>query len=291
MNIIIQLIIGSLMIGCVYSVLGMGYSLIYKATGLMNLAQGEFLMAGAYVGYTFKVLLGLPYWAAIIATFVVMFLIGFFIQGGIVSPLLNRGCQFAYVILCTAAISMLLQNSALLAFTAETMVIPKSFATASVKILGCNVSPEYLLVVALAIVCALALHLFLNKTKFGTAMRAAALNPKAASAMGINVPMTKCVVWGLSAALSGVAGCAIGPIYGVYVLLGGLIGQKAFAGAVVGGYGNMYGAIIGGLFFGFLENFTAAFITTAYKDLISFAVLILVITFMPTGILKEKVLE
>ena len=122
-------------------------------------------------------------------------------------------------------------------------------------------------------------------------MRAAALSPKAASAMGINVPVTKGVVWGLSAGLAGVIGATLGPIYGVFTTLGALIGMKAFAGAVVGGYGNIYGAIIGGTFFGFLETFTSAFVTTTYKDLLSFGILIIVMTFMPTGLFKEQVLE
>ena len=135
------------------------------------------------------------------------------------------------------------------------------------------------------------LYFFLNKTKFGTAMRASALNQKAASALGINVSLTKGITWGMSAGLAGLLGAALGPYYGVYTTLGALIGQKAFAGAVAGGYGNMYGAIIGGMFFGILETFTTAYVTTTYKDCLSFAVLILLLIVMPTGLFKEQVLE
>lgn len=291
MNQIIRLIIGGLMIGCVYGVLGMAYSLVYKATGLMNLAQGDFLMIGAFVGLTFYKILGLPYALAIILTFVVMFALGWMVQVGLITKLLKRGATFAYIILCTAAISMILQNGALVIWGAIPLYFPSIFESTTVKFLGVKVAPEQLVVLGLGITMMFGLHIFLNKTKFGTAMRAAALNPKAASSMGINVSVTRGVTWGLSAGLAGILGAALGPYYGVYTTLGALIGQKAFAGAVAGGYGNIYGAIIGGMFFGFLETFTAAYVTTVYKDCISFGVMILLLIFMPTGLFKEQVLE
>lgn len=291
MNQIVRLIIGGLMIGCVYGVLGMAYSLVYKATGLMNLAQGDFLMLGAFFGLTFYKILGIPYFFAILLTFLVMFALGWFVQVGLITKLLKRGATFAYIILCTAAISMILQNGALVAWGAIPQYFPSIFSKPTVKIFGVRVAPEQLVVLGLGLIVMFGLHIFLNKTKFGTAMRAAALNPKAAGSMGINVSMTRGVTWGLSAGLAGVLGAALGPYYGVYTTLGTLIGQKAFAGAVAGGYGNIYGAIIGGMFFGFLETFTAAYVTTVYKDCISFGVMILVLIFMPTGLFKEQVLE
>lgn len=291
MNQIVRLIIGGLMIGCVYGVLGMAYSLVYKATGLMNLAQGEFLMIGAFLGLTFYKIWGLPYAVAIVLTFAVMFALGWLIQVGLITKLLKRGATFAYIILCTAAISMILQNGALVVWGAIPLYFPSIFPVTTVKFFGVNVAPEQLVVLGLGITAMFGLHLFLNKTKFGTAMRAAALNPKAASSMGINVSVTRGVTWGLSASLAGMLGAALGPYYGVYTTMGALIGQKAFAGAVAGGYGNIYGAIIGGMFFGFLETFTSAYITTVYKDCICFGVMILVLVFMPTGLFKEQVLE
>ncbi len=288
---ILKLIIGAMMIGGVYGVLGMGYSLIDKATGLVNLAQGDFLMFGAFIGLTFYKIMGLPYLIAIILTFLVMFALGWVVQLGLITPLLNKGAQYAYVILCTAAISLVLQNGAMVIWGAKVQYFPGIFKKASVSFLGAKIAPESLLVLGIALVCMFGLHFFMNKTKFGTAMRAAALNPKASSALGINVPLTKGITWGLSAGLAGVIGAVLGPIYGVYTTLGSLIGQKAFAGAVTGGYGNIYGAIIGGMFYGFIETFLAAFVTTTYKDMVSFGILIVIITFMPTGLFKEQVLE
>ena len=290
-SMILKLVIGALMIGSVYGVLGVGYSLIYKATGLMNLSQGDFLMFGAYIGLTFFANLRLPYYIAIVLTFTVMFGVGWIVQLGLITPLLDKGAKYSYVILCTAAVAMLLQNSTMFIWGVKVQNFPSIFPVASVKIFGTNVVPESLLVLGISVICATGLFFFMTRTKFGTAMRAAAQNQKAASAMGINVPVTKGVTWGLSAGLAGVIGATIGPVFGVYMMLGALIGQKAFAGAVVGGYGNVYGAIVGGLFFGFLETFIAAYVTTTYKDLISFGVLIVVLTFMPTGLFKEPVIE
>jgi branched-chain amino acid transport system permease protein len=290
-SIILNLVIGALMAGSIYGILGIGYSLIYKATGLMNLAQGDFLMFGAYIGLTFFANLRLPYYIAITLTFAVMFGLGWIVQLGLITPLLNKGAKYSYVILCTAAVSLILQNSIMFIWGVKVQYFPSIFSATSVNILGAKVMPESLLVLGIAIVSATALFFFMTRTRFGTAMRAAAQNQKAASAMGINVSLTKGITWGLAAGLAGIIGATIGPIYGVYMMLGALIGQKAFAGAVVGGYGNVYGAIVGGMFFGFLETFIAAYLTTTYKDLISFGVLIVALTFMPTGIFKEQVIE
>ena len=286
-----RLIIGALMIGAVYSVVGIGYSVIYSASGLMSLCQGDMLMFGAFLGLFFYGTLGLPFPIALLTTAVIMFLLGMGIQKFLVIPLLKKASGFASVILCTLALSYLLQNGALLGWGARMFQFPAIFDVSSVNIFGVGVAPENLLVLFAAVLAMLALHLFMTRTKFGTAMGAAAMDDIAASEVGINVTVTKGVAWGIASALAGVIGCLLGPVYGVYTTMGTLIGQKAFAGAVTGGYGNMYGAIIGGMFFGFAETFISAYVSTSYKDCISFGILIIILTFMPTGILKSKVLE
>ena len=289
--VIMRLVIGALMIGSVYAVLGMGYSLIYKATGLMNLAQGEFLMLGAYVGMTFYKTLGLNMYLSFLLTFIVMFVVGYVTQRYLITVRLDKGATFSFIILCTASISLLFQNGVQLIWAPYTLSLPPMFSKSTVGFLGIKVAPESLLVLSIAIIGAFSLHLFLNKTRLGTAMRASALDQKAASAVGIDVNLTKGVTWGLSAGLAGILGMALGPIYGIFSGLGALIAQKAFAGAVTGGYGNIYGAVIGGLFYGFAETFASAYITTTYKDVITFAILIVILSVAPNGIFKEKVIE
>lgn len=286
----LTLIIGALMQGSVYGLVGMGYGLIYKASGLMTLAQGDMLMIGAFLGMTFYKYLSLPFWLSLILVVAIMFLFGMFLQRCLVTTLLNKGAQQVYVILCTIAISMALQNGAMFAWGSNVMQFPK-ILNFSVNIFGNNVEADRLLVLGVGIVCMILLHFFMQNTKFGTSMRAAAQDETAATALGINVPLTKGVAWGLASALAGVAGVILGPSFGVYTAMGALIGQKAFAAAVTGGYGNMYGAIVGGMFLGFVEAFSVYFVSSLYKDFIAFGILIIVMTFMPNGLFKEQVME
>lgn len=290
-DIIVKLIIGALMIGSVYAVMGMSYSLIYKATGLMNLAQGDFMMLGAFIGLMFHKTLGLNIILTFILTFVVMFSVGYLIQRFAITSLLKKGASFSSIILCTAALSMAFENGAQIVWSPNTLAFPSIFKKVSVDLGVTSVAPEQLLVLGIATVSAVSLFMFLNKTKLGTAMRAAALDERAASALGINVQLTKGITWGLSAGLAGILGVALGPVYGVFSTMGAMIAQKAFAGAVTGGYGNIYGAVIGGLFYGFLETFTSAYVTTIYKDVITFTILIIILTISPTGLFKEDVIE
>ncbi|GAA4296128.1 branched-chain amino acid ABC transporter permease [Anaerocolumna aminovalerica] len=288
---VIRLIIGALMIGSVYGVVGIGYGLIYKASGLMSLAQGDMLMFGAFLGITFYKYLQLPFIIALLLTMIIMFMLGMFIERVMVTKLIEKGAQTVYIILCTISISMILQNSSMLTWGSNVLQFPAIFNSASVKIFGVSVAPENLLVLGVGIIIMVALQLFLTKTKFGISMRAAAQDEVAASALGINVPLTKGTAWGIASMLAGAIGVVVGPVFGVYMSMGAMIGQKAFAGAVVGGYGNMFGAIIGGVFFGFLETFVSAYLTSNYKDFITFGILIIVMILMPKGIFNEEVME
>jgi len=282
--------IGALMIGSVYGLVGLGYGLIYKASGLMTLAQGDMLMIGAYIGLGFYKYMGLPFIVSLLLTMVIMFCLGMFIERVLVTKLLEKGAETVYIILCTISISMILQNVAMFAWS-NVRQFPSLFKTDTVNIFGYDIVPENLLALGVGIVCMVSLHFFMTKSKFGTSMRAAAQDELAASALGINVPATKGASWGIASMLAGGIGVVVGPIFGVYLSMGAMIGQKGFAGAVVGGYGNMYGAIVGGMFFGFIETFISAYVTSTYKDFISFAVLIVVMIFMPTGLFKEQVME
>lgn len=283
-----QLLIGGIAVGCIYALIGLGYSLIYSASALMSFVQGEIFMLGAYVAYTIHVSFGVPFLLAVLLATAVMFLIGILLQRGMISPLLKRGAQQIQIVLATIGLSIFLKNFAMIVWGSDVKNFPSALGETPVRFAGISISPQQIAIIVVTIVCMIGLHLFMSRTKLGTSLRAAAQDPMAAGVVGINVPLTVGVAWALAAALSAVAGILLAPIYGVYPKMGAILSTKGFAAAVLGGYGNMYGAIIGGLIFGVVETMAAGYISSSFKDIISFGVLILVLFVMPHGILKVK---
>lgn len=288
---VIKLIIGALMIGGIYGLMALGYSLIYRASGLMTFVQGEFLMLGAFLGLTFYKFLNLPFWVSLILTASCLFIVGLLTERFIIRKLLKAKANLIYIVLATIAMSIILQNLVMVLWGSEVFYFPPIFDKTLITIAGYQVVPEAILALATALVVMMALHIFMSKTRYGTSMRAAAQDPIAAKTMAINVSRTTGITWGLSAALAGVAGTMIGPIYGASTHMGTMIGLKGFAAAVIGGYGNMYGAIIGSFILGIVETFTAGVISSLYKDFISFFILILFLIIKPRGILNAEVYD
>ena len=288
---VVTLIVGSLMIGSVYGMLALGYSLIYSASGLMTFTQGQLLMLGAYLGLHFYKNMGLPFIVAFLLTVVIMAALGMVMEKTLIRVLLNKGATTIYIVLSTIGVSIILPNLAQALWGSQTLQMPSIFPVETVKIFGVNVQPESILIVVAGIAAMIFLHLFMTKSRFGISMRAAAMDPLAASSLGINVSLTTGLTWALAAALAGGIGCLLGPVYGVSTGMGDIIGNKGFAGAVIGGYGNMYGAIVGSLLLGFVETFVAGYLTTTYKDFVSFFLLIIVMIFLPRGLFKAKVYD
>jgi branched-chain amino acid transport system permease protein len=282
---------GALVIGSVYSLIAIGYSLIYSSSGLMTFCQGELMMFGAFLGLTFYTSFKLPFVAAIIMTVVIMFIIGLLMERFLIRTILNKHAGDIYIVLATIALAIVLQNLAQHIWGAHNMPFPSIFGIESVNVLNSRIQPESFMALAVALLSMGVLHMFMTKMKFGTSMRAAAMNPLAARSVGINVGLTTGISWGVAASLAGIAGVLLGPVQGVSITMGSLIGIKSFAAAVIGGYGNMYGAVIGGFIIGFIETFGAAYITSDYKDFITFGLLALCMVFMPRGILKGDVYD
>lgn len=283
-----QLLVGGIAVGCIYALIGFGYSLIYSASALMSFVQGEVFMLGAYVAFTVYVLYNIPFALAVLIAVAVMFAFGIFLQRGIISPLLKRGAQQIHIVLATIGLSIFLRNLAMIVWGTEVKNFPSPLSESPIRIAGVSISPQQIAIIVATIICMIVLHAFMNRTKLGTSLRAAAQDPMAAGVAGINVPLTVGIAWALAAVLSAVAGILLAPIYGVYPKMGAILSTKGFAAAVLGGYGNIYGAIIGGLIFGIVETMAAGYISSSFKDIISFAVLILVLFVMPNGILRVK---
>lgn len=285
------LLIQGLVLGSIYGLIALGYSLIYKASGLMTFVQGDIMTLGAFLGLTFYGVLKPPYWLTLVLTVAIAFIFGMLLEKGIIRRLLNKNVLQIYVVLATIAIANILQNAIQLNWGGNTLSFPSIFNVMSVKVLGVNIQPERLLSMGIALVVMIILHFFMSKTRLGTSMRAAAMDPMAAQACGIDVSLTTGVTWGLSAGLAAVAGILIGSVFGVASTLGAQIGRKGFAGAVIGGYGNMYGAMIGGMILGLIETLAGGYISSAYKNIIAYLVLIIFLFVKPTGIFNEKAIQ
>lgn len=288
MTMFMQVLISGLVIGCVYGLIALGYSLIYKASGMMSFTQGDLLTIGAFLGYTFYGILKIPFAISFALVFIAMFLLGLLMERIVISRLIRKKVLPIYTVLATIAISYILQNGAMFIWGSNMLTFPNIFNIPTFEIFGVGVQPEAVLCIAVSIVAMIILHLFMKYTKFGTAMRAAAMDPMAARSCGINVSFSTGMTWGIASAMAAMAGMLIGPIYGVFTTLGASIGRKGFSSAVMGGYGNMYGAIVGGIILGLLETFTTGYVSSAYKDLIAYIVLLAFLFIKPTGIFNER---
>lgn len=283
------LLIGAVSVGCIYGLVGLGYSLIYKACGQMTFAQGEILMLGAFLTLVFYKSAGLPFIVSFLLGALLMFVFGMLLERLVIRRLVSRKADVIFVVLATIGLSFVLQNFAMAVWGSNTTIFPQIFSKSVISVFGINIQPESIFGIVLAVALMVLVHLFMTKTRHGTAMRAASQNPMAASAMGVNTNKTTAMTWGIACVLTAFAGVIVGPLYGASYTMGAMIGTKGFVAAVLGGYGNMYGAIIGGLIIGILETMTSGYISSSYKDIVVFAVLIVVLYVRPSGILNEKV--
>mgnify|MGYP000872382802 CR=1 FL=1 len=285
------LLINGLIIGGIYALIALGYSLIYRASGLLTFAQGDLITLGSYLGLTFYKFLGLDFFISFLLTFISAFIFGILLEKGVIRALLNKNVIPIYIVLATIAVSYIIQNSMQALFGTTTIQFPQVFKKGTLTIFGITAQTEAYACLAISLILMLLLHLFMKNTKFGVAMRGAAMDPLAAESCGINTSLTTGVTWGLAAGIASIAGMLLGPMYGVYTVLGSIIGRKGFAGAVIGGYGNMYGAMIGGIILGLIETFVAGYWTGTYKNLIAYAILIIFLFIKPTGIFNEKAIQ
>ena len=285
---LLQVLVSGFVIGCVYGLIALGYSLIYKASGLMNFAQGDVLTLGAFLGYTFYTMFGLPYYVALALTVLVAFIFGLFMEKFVIRKLLSKNVMAIYIVLATIAVSYILQNTIQAIWSTKMLNYPQVFPITSVSILGVSVQCESVFCIIMSFICMAGLQVFMKYTRFGTAMRASAMDAKAAQACGINTSLSTGITWAVAAGMAALAGILLGPIYGVFIMLGSTIGRKGFAAAIMGGYGNLYGAIVGGVLLGLIETLTASYLSSAYKDMIAYALLLIFLFVKPTGIFNER---
>ncbi len=290
MGTIVQLVVTGLAFGCLYALVALGFVLIYNAVGVVNFAQGEFVMIPAFIGLTFLTMTGLPWYVAYLATIVVMVGFGLVFQAVAYYPLRNR--TFLPVVISTIGASVLLRNGAQLIWGAVPLRFPGIFpSNQTISLSSVHVVPQHLLIIGVTAVLLVLQYLLFERTLLGKQLQAVAQDKDTARLLGVRAGTMIAITFAYSAVLGAVAGILIGPIFTVNKDFGGPLALKAFSASIVGGFGSVPGAIVGGLLLGLVEIFAAAFLAPEYRDAYSFIVMILVLLLRPQGIFGERVVE
>lgn len=295
----LQQLINGLAVGGIYALVALGYTMVYGVLKLINFAHGDLFTIGAYLGLTLLVSCGLssslsPFLAVGLMVLIVLGLVallGVALERVAYRPL-RRANRLAAVVSALGA-SIVFQNAVMLIYGARFYVYPEELRPSLVlDLFGLHVPIMRVIVIVSSLVLMLALYTFINRTRMGTAIRAVAIDQGAARLMGINVDRVISLVFFLGAGLGGVAGVMVGMYYGqIDFTMGWTYGMKAFTAAILGGIGNIPGAMIGGLLLGVIEALGASYLAMAWKDAIAFLVLILILIIRPTGLLGERVAD
>lgn len=281
-SLILQYLLSGITKGSIYAVVAIGFNLIFSATGILNFAQGEFLMLGGMLAVTFSHYMPLP--VAIAAAVIVVAMIGCLLELTLFRRL--RGHSVLHMMIITIGLSIVMQEVALHVWDEKVRSLPYFTGNeiSSVSMFGAAVSPQVLWVLGTVAVAVALLHGFLRYTLTGRAMRACSSNPEAALLVGINTRNMRTLSFGLSAALGALAGCVISPITMTHYEMGAPLAIKGFAAAILGGLGNPMAAVAGGLLIGILEALSVSKLPAAFNDVSAFVVLLLLLLARPHGL-------
>jgi branched-chain amino acid transport system permease protein len=307
MEIFLQQIVNGLVLGSMYALIALGYTMVYGVLNLINFAHGEVLMIGAMAGLTIlkmvnNVAPGLPgivkLLIAIAGAIPVCVLVNILIER-IAYRRLRNAPRLAPLI-TAIGVSILLQTIAMMVWGRNPLPFPQVMPSASINLMGALITPTQVMLLVLAAVCMLGLVLLVEKTKMGRAMRATAENPRIAGLMGVDANRVIVFTFAIGATLAAVAGVMWGANYSsAQFAMGFVPGLKAFSAAVLGGIGNIYGAMLGGILLGLIESLgagyigdlTGGFLGSNYQDIFAFIVLIIVLTLRPSGLMGERVAD
>jgi|TARA_B110000240_G_C13425762_1_gene421516 branched-chain amino acid transport system permease protein len=278
---VVQLLISGISQGCVYGLIALGFVLIYKATEMVNFAQGDIMMLGAFFAFTYLNILEWNFFLALIATLVTMAAFGALLERVVLRPMIGQP-PFS-VLMLTIGLGFILRAVAGAIWGAEPRTLPTPYAGGVFQIGEVIIGFENVaIIVGTATLCIL-LFVFFKFSRLGIAMQAASQNQLAAYYVGIPVKRIYSLVWALSAVISAVAGILIAPVSLIDPLMG-FIGIKAFAAAIVGGFGSLPGAIVGGLLIGIVEQFAGLYLPPGFSDVTAYLMLLIMLLIRPEGI-------
>lgn len=295
MQLFLQQLVNALVVGSFYSLIALGYTMVYGIIQLLNFAHGDLYMVGAFIGFTILSLfthqLGIAgAGLALIVSMLVVGLLGMAVERIAYRPLLSSS---RLAILITAVgMSLVLENGIMLIYGPSFRVYPYQLPTTGFALAGVHISYAQVAIILISVVLMLILQAFIQNTLYGKAMRAIAMDQTATSLMGIPVNRIISLTFFIGSALAAAAGVMEGVYYGeINFLMGFILGLKAFTAAVIGGIGSIRGAMLGGFVLGILESFGTIYVGSEWKDVFAFVILILILVLKPTGLLGAKVSE
>ena len=280
---LIQFIFAGLTGGAIYALVALGFGVVHNTMGIVNFTQVDFVSLGGMMLYSALFAAGLPMPAALAAAILGVTLVAIAVEELGVRP--SRSQSHLVLIFLTIGLSIILRGLMKLVWGKNRLAVPSLSGETPVHLLGASILPQTLWILALTALAIVLLMLFFRRTSLGLAMRAVATNEAAAAVVGLKVWRVKAASFSLAGALGGLAGVLVTPITTLSYDVGVLLGLKGFAAAILGGFGSFPGAILGGLILGLLESLGAAYISSAYKDVIAFVVLLLVLFIRPRGLL------
>jgi len=286
LNQVLQLLLAGVAQGCVYALVALGFVLIYKATETVNFAQGDLMMLGGFFALTASVIWGWPYWATILFAVAAMAVVGMLIERLVLRPVLGQPAFT--VVMITIGIGFTLRGIVTMipGWGTDTYTFPTPFADGTFKLGEVIFAVQQVAVIGMTAALVAVLYVFFRYSKLGVAMQATSQNQLAAAYMGIPVRRVNMMIWGLSAGVAAFAGILLAPATFVHSNMG-FIGLKAFPAAVVGGFGSVPGAIVGGLIIGLVGSFAGRYLPEGFKDVAAYVVVLAVLLVKPSGIFGD----
>jgi len=285
---IMQTIVNGLLIGGVYGLVAVGFSLVWGVANIINLTHGVFVLLGAYISFWLFKLYNVDPFLTIPLSMVSLFLLGFFIQKYLLNYVVRAGVFMTLIL--TFGLARIFENQMIVAWTGDWRTVTTSYAGSGLAIGGVSIPYIRIAVFILALLFCMGLNTFLNKTKVGMAIRALTFNVEGAIIVGIDIGKIYAITFAISAAMAGAAGSLISTMYSFSPFLGTPYLSWSFVIVVLGGLGSIYGAIIGGIVLGLIESFTVLTIGPGYQVAIGFVILVIFLILRPQGLFGKKFL-
>ena len=282
-----QIVTSGLAMGAIYALIALGYAFVWNTMAIVNFAAGEFVTFAAYIFVaTFITALGFPFIVAALSAAIVMALLGAVFSRVVFARLQRQRALVA--IIATVGFGIFLKEMAHIIYGPEPLMYPGPLGSATLKLFGISIGWQHLLILAVVVVLMIVQHFVLQRSMIGKVMRAVAVDRDTAALMGIPVQKVLAGTFAYSSVLAALAGILLAPLFFVTTEMGTLVGLKGFVAMIIGGFGSIPGAIVGGLLLGLSENLGAYWISSTYKDVIAFSLLLMFLAVRPQGLLPER---